>query len=290
MALWHDRRGRFSPLRAATLVLLVAPVLALVYFTLTHDLGPRPRTEAIHEMGLWAIRFLLLSMFVSPMRRIARYATLVDVRRMIGVAAYLYIALHLLLYIADQMFDLGKVASEIVLRYYLTIGFTAWVGLAVLAATSNDYMVRRLGGIRWRRLHLFIFPVAVLGSIHYFMQSKLEVFEPTVIGGIFLWLMLYRVLHWAFPRGGAELPLWAIAASWFAVGILVFVVEAIAFGIAFHAPVLRVLALDFNFRAGIRPGWYVWGVGLLVTAIGLLRVKPTGAPLQLSSRSAQSAS
>src|SRR5438552_1036800 len=122
MALWHDRRGRFSPLRAATLAVLVAPLLALAYFTATHALGARPRTEAIHEMGLWAFRFLLLALFVTPLRRIARYAPLVDVRRMIGVAAYLYIAFHLMLYISDQMFDLSKVASEIVLRYYLTIG------------------------------------------------------------------------------------------------------------------------------------------------------------------------
>src|SRR5215470_9121725 len=179
MALWHDRRGRFSPLRAATLVLLVAPFLALLYFTATHQLGPRARTEAIHEMGLWSIRFLLLSLFITPMRRIARYAVLVDVRRMIGVASFLYIALHLVLYTADQVFDFGKVVSEIVLRYYLTIGFTAWLGLAVLAATSNDYSVRGLGGIRWRQWHRLIYPIAVLGCIHYFMQSKLEVFEPT---------------------------------------------------------------------------------------------------------------
>src|SRR5260221_10459050 len=115
MVLWTDHRGSFSAFRAATLALLVVPVLALCYFTLTHDLGPRPRTEAIHEVGLWAIRFLMLSLFVTPLRRIARYAPLVDVRRMIGVAAYLYIALHLVLYIADQMLDLGKVVSEIVL-------------------------------------------------------------------------------------------------------------------------------------------------------------------------------
>jgi methionine sulfoxide reductase heme-binding subunit len=69
MALWHDRRGRFSPLRAATLVVLVAPLLVLVYFTATHDLGARPRTEAIHEMGLWAFLFLLGTLFVTPMRR-----------------------------------------------------------------------------------------------------------------------------------------------------------------------------------------------------------------------------
>jgi len=282
MALWHDRRGRFSPLRAATLALLVAPLLGLIYFTATHDLGPRPRTEAIHEMGLWSIRFLLLSLFVTPLRRIARYAPLIDVRRMIGVAAFLYIALHFVLYIADQMFDLGKVASEIVLRYYLTIGFTAWLGLAVLAYTSNDAMVRRLGGMRWRNLHRLIYPIAVLGAIHYFMQSKLEVFEPTVIGGIFLWLMLYRLLHWAFPRGN-EFPLWVIAGSWVGVGALVFLLEAGAFWIAFRAPVLSVLALDFNFRAGIRPGWYVWGVGLIVTAIGLWRLKPVDRRLHLAS-------
>ena len=287
MALWHDRRGRFSPLRGATLVVLVAPLLALIYFTATHDLGARPRTEAIHEMGLWAFRFLLATLFVTPMRRIGRYAQIIDVRRMIGVAAFLYIALHLVLYIFDQMFDLAKVASEIVLRYYLTIGFTAWLGLAVLAATSNNAMVRRLGGIRWRRLHWLVYPVAVLGAIHYFMQSKLEVFEPTVMGGVFLWLMLYRILHWAFPRDG-EFPLWVIAGTWFAVGALVFLLEAVAFWIAFRAPVLRVLVLDFNFRAGIRPGWYVWGVGAIVTAIGLWRMKPAGTRLELASTGARS--
>jgi sulfoxide reductase heme-binding subunit YedZ len=273
LILWRDKRGRFSPLRAATLVLLVAPALALLYFTLTHDLGPRPRMESIHEVGLWAVRFLILSLFVTPMRRIARYALLVDVRRMIGVAAFLYIALHLILYIADEAYDMATVGSEIVLRLYLTIGFTAWVGLAVLAITSNDYLVRRLGGMRWRNLHRLVYPVAVLGMLHYFMQSKLQVFEPTVVGGLFLWLMLYRLIHWRFPRQG-EFPLWALAASWFAIGCVVFLAEAITFGIEFHAPIGRILAADFDFRAGIRPGWYVWGIGALVVLIGALRAKP----------------
>jgi len=282
MALWHDRRQRFSALRAGTLVVLLAPLIALIYFTLTHDLGPRPRTEAIHEVGLWAIRFLILSLFITPLRRIGRYALLIDVRRMIGVATFLYIALHLVLYIADQLFDMSKVVSEIVLRYYLTIGFTAWLGLAVLASTSNDFMVRELGGIRWRKLHWLVYPTAVLGCIHYFLQSKLEVYEPTVLGGIFLWLMLYRVMHWSFPRQN-EFPLWVIALSWFAVGAAVFLIEAIAFNIAFHVPVLRVLEFDFNFRAGIRPGWFVWGAGAIVTLIGLIRMKPSGGSLPLAS-------
>ena len=287
LILWRDKRGRFSALRAATLVLLVAPALALLYFTLTHDLGPRPRTEAIHEVGLWAVRFLMLSLFVTPMRRIARYAFLVDVRRMIGVAAFLYIALHLILYVADEMLDMAKVVSEIVLRLYLTIGFTAWVGLAVLAITSNDTMTRKLGGLRWRNLHRLVYPIAVLGMTHYFMQSKLEVFEPTVIGGIFLWLMLYRLMHWWFPRS-SEFPLLVIAASWLFIGAVVFLAEAVVFGIEFHAPIGRILAADFDFRAGIRPGWYVWGVGALVTLIGAVRMKPEGGWFQFASSPSRS--
>ena len=285
MALWHDRRGRFSPLRAATLVLLVAPLLALLYFTATNQLGPRARTEAIHEVGLWSYRFLLLSLFITPLRRIGRYAQLIDVRRMIGVASFLYIALHLMLYMSDQMFDMPKITTEIVLRLYLTVGFTGLLGLAVLAATSNDAMVRRLGGIRWRKVHWLVYPITMLGSIHYFMQSKLQVFEPTVMGGIFIALMFYRLLHWAFPRNN-EFPLWVIATTWLAAGAVTFLAEAIGFWIAFHAPIDRVLLLDFNFRAGIRPGWYVWAAGVAVTAIGVWRLKLTGPQLQLASRGA----
>jgi sulfoxide reductase heme-binding subunit YedZ len=281
MALWHDKRGRFSPLRAVTLSLLVVPLLIVTYYAVTQQLGPRPVNEAIHEIGSWAIRLLFVALFVTPMRRIARYAPLVDVRRMIGVAAFLYLLLHLALYVVDQAYDLPKVTAEIVLRYYLTIGFTAFVGMATLAVTSNDYMVRQLSGIRWRHLHWWVYPIAILGMIHHFLQSKLQVFEPTWMAGILLWLLMYRVMHWAWPRGG-EFPLWVIALSWFIAGALTFLTEAIAFSIAYNVPVLRVLEIDFNFQAGIRPGWYVWGVGAIVILIGLIRLKPEGR-LQLAS-------
>ena len=285
MALWHDKRGRFSPLRAGTLVLLVLPLFIVLYYAFTQQLGPRPINEAIHEIGSWAIRLLFVTLAITPMRRIARYAPLVDVRRMIGVAAFLYLVLHVTLYAADQAFDLAKVAAEIVLRYYLTIGFIAWVGMATLAATSNDYMVRRLGGIRWRKLHWYVYPIAVLGMIHHFMQSKLEVFEPTWMGGILLWLLLYRFLHWRYPPANTEFPVSVIAASWFFAGALTFLLEAIGFWIAYGAPILLVLMADFTFQAGIRPGWIVWGVGAIVTLIGLIRLRPAGR-LQLASGSA----
>jgi sulfoxide reductase heme-binding subunit YedZ len=262
----------------------VLPLLSVGYYAITQQLGPRPVNEAIHEIGSWAIRLMFVALFVSPMRRIARYAPLVDVRRMIGVAAFLYLLLHLTLYIVDQAYDLPKVTAEIVLRYYLTIGFTAWVGMATLAATSNDYMVRHLTGIRWRHLHWWVYAITILGMIHHFLQSKLQVFEPTWMAGILLWLLMYRLMHWASPRN-TEFPLWVIAATWFLAGALTFLTEAIAFQIAYGVPLLRVLQADFSFEVGIRPGWYVWLVGAIVVLIGLVRLKPAGR-LQLASGAA----
>jgi methionine sulfoxide reductase heme-binding subunit len=278
MALWQDRRGRFSPLRAGTLVLLVSPALALLYFTITKDLGPRPFTEAIHIAGLWAVRFLMLSLLITPLRRLARYPKLVDVRRMIGVATFCYIALHLSLYIGDQQFNIAKVASEIVQRWYLVFGFIAWLGLATLAITSNDYMVRRLGGTRWRKLHRIVYVIGALGLTHYFMQAKQEIFEPTVVAGLFGWLMLYRVSHWLLPRSflrsDGELPLWYIGALGVVTAGLVFILEAVGLWLVHGISPLLVLQVDFTFIAGMRPGWYVLIAGAIMLLIGLIRLKP----------------
>lgn len=277
MALWNDRRGRFSYLRAGTLLALCLPALAILYFALTHNLGPRPRTEAIHESGLWTIRFLLVTLAITPMRRIARYAFLVDVRRMIGVACFCYIALHFTIYIADMGYDLSMVAAEIINHIYLTIGFTALVGLGILAATSNDYMVRKLGGVRWRKLHWLTYPIMLLGIIHYFLQSKLEVFEPTVVVGLFTWLMLYRILHWTLPArfktAGGEFPVWFIGLLGLISGLLDFIGEALGYYWVYGADIGTVLQVDYDFSAGMRPGWYVLIAGLIMTLIGAWRLQ-----------------
>ena len=98
------------------------------------------------------------------------------------------------LYAADQAFDLAKIATEIAVRIYLTIGFAAVLGLAALAATSTDGMIRRLGARRWQRLHRLVYVIALLAVVHYCMQSKLDLWEPTIMAGIYAWLILYRVL------------------------------------------------------------------------------------------------
>ena len=140
---------------------------------------------------------------MTPLRRIARFGNLIDVRRMIGVGAFFYIAAHLTLYIADQSFDLRKVASEIVLRLYLTIGFIAWSALPILAATSTDAMVKRLGGMNWRRLHQIIYVIGLLALIHFFQQTKADVSVPVFVSGLFTWLMGYRLIAW-WRRGEGE--------------------------------------------------------------------------------------
>jgi sulfoxide reductase heme-binding subunit YedZ len=208
---------------------------------------------------------------VTPLTRIARFGALMDVRRMIGVGAFCYGATHISLYIADQMFDFFKVASEIVLRLYLTIGFTALVGLAVLAATSTDGMVRRLGGRRWLRLQQIIYVIALLALIHFFQQTKADVWVPTFFAGLFTWLMGYRLMVWRWQPNG-QLSAWSLLALSVTVSVLTFAGEAIGIGIAYGVSPLRVLdtALEFDF-AMISPGWLVLGAGLCVVALDLAR-------------------
>jgi methionine sulfoxide reductase heme-binding subunit len=273
IALWRDNRGRLSVLRIATLALLLWPVaLALVAWQTEIRFEARPVNDLIHRAGFWMLMFLLLSLAVTPLRRIARYGQLVDVRRMIGVGAFCYGAAHLSLYILDQAFDLAHVASEIVLRVYLTVGFTALLGLAVLAATSTDGMVRALGGLRWRRLHQLVYLIAVLALLHFFQQTKLDESVPTLVTGLFLWLAGYRLIAWRWKRPG-ELPTWLLLALSVTASALTFAGEAIGIAIKFGVSPLMVLQTAFDFDLDnldmIRPGWYVLAAGLAMVALDL---------------------
>ncbi len=267
--LWRDRRGRLSWLRIATLALLLMPVAKALYDADAIFHGARPLNDMIHRAGFWALVFLGVTLAVTPFRRIARYGNLIEVRRMIGVGTFCYIAAHLTLYVADQSYGLGKVAYEITHRWYLIIGGTAWLGLAALAATSTDGMVRRLGPLRWRRLHQAVYAIALLGLIHYFQQTKADVTVPTFAASLFLWLIAYRLVAWW--QGAGELSTLSLLVLSIAVSLLTFAGEAIGIGIAFHVSPLRVLDAAFNFNAGIRPGWEVLAAGLAVVALDFIR-------------------
>ena len=219
------------------------------------------------------------------MRRIARYGNLIDVRRMLGVGTFCYIAAHLTLFFADQSFDLGKVVHEITHRVYLIIGGIAWLGLAALAATSTDGMVRRLGGLRWRRLHQIIYAIALLALIHYFQQTKADVTVPTFAAGLFLWLIAYRLVAWW--QDSSELSTLMLLALSVTVSLLTFIGEAVGIGIAFHVSPLRVLDAAFDLDAGIRPGWQVLGAGLVLVVIDFVRARWNGRATQVRAVAAE---
>lgn len=269
--LWRDKRGRLSALRIAALVLLLLPLGKALYDAGAIAHGARPLNDLIHRAGFWALTFLGLTLSVTPFRRIARYGNLIEVRRILGVGAFCYIAAHLMLYIADQSYDLGKVAYEISHRVYLIIGATAWLGLAVLAATSTDGMVRRLGGARWRKLHRIVYGIALLALVHYFQQTKADITVPVFAAGLFLWLIAYRLLAWWLDTNEpSTLALLGLAVT---VSALTFAGEAIGIAIAFHVSPLRVLGVAFNIDAGIRPGWQVLAAGLVVAALDFVRAR-----------------
>ena len=271
--IWRDTSGRLSALRIITLIGLCVPVAIAVYDFNTAGFGARPVNDVIHRTGYWALLFLMMALAVSPLRRIARFNQLVDVRRMIGVGAFVYAAAHISLYVADQMFDLRKVASEIALRLYLTIGFTALLGLTALAITSTDGMMRRLGSKRWQRLHSAIYAIGLLALIHFFQQTKADVWLPTFVAGLFGWMIGYRLLL-KFRKTRNEPPAWILLALSVVLSALTFLAEAVGIGIAFKVSPLVVLETAFDFDLTmIRPGWLVLGAGLIVLAIDLVRTR-----------------
>jgi sulfoxide reductase heme-binding subunit YedZ len=271
---WRDRRGQLSWLRIAALALLFAPLAKVLvdWQAIVH--GARPINDLIHRAGFWALVFLGVTLAMTPLRRIGRFSALIDVRRMLGVGCFCYVAAHLALYGADQSFDLGKVAYEITHRVYLIIGGIAWLGLAALAATSTDGMARRFGPLRWRRLHQAIYAIALLALIHYFQQTKADVTVPVFVAGLFLWLIAYRLLAWW--QDTTELSALSLLGLSVVVSALTFAGEAIGIAIAYNVSPMGVLGVAFNLNAGIRPGWEVLGAGLIVVLLDVVRARWRG--------------
>ena len=263
---WNDRAGRLSPLKLTTFVLLLLPGLYLAGAFYLDALGAKPVTAAIHDSGKWAVRILLFTLAVSPMRRIADWPRLILIRRMLGLAVLAYALIHLGLYVADQNFRLGAVASEIALRFYLTIGFVALVGLVVLGATSTDAAVRRLGQ-RWNRLHQLTYAIAILGLVHHFLQAKIDVSDPLFAAGVFLLLMGCRAMQrLGIPPRPAPLLVLAVAAALATAGI-----EAAWYGLKSGVPASLVFEANLDFSYKLSPAWWVLGIGLLLPAISLAR-------------------
>jgi sulfoxide reductase heme-binding subunit YedZ len=234
-------------LRLVTLVGLCLPALDLAWRWFTDDLGARPVTQATHITGDWAVIFLLCSLALTPARAVFDWIPLVQIRRRIGVAAALYAGLHFFIYVADQKWNLVVVALEIAKRFYLTIGFTALLALTALAITSTNGWQKRLKR-NWKRLHMLIYPAAVLAIFHFFIQSKANVGEATVAAGLFAWLMIWRFMPTRLRTQYLGLAALAVGAT---LAALVF--EIAWYGLVNHVDPMRILTADTDPDLAPRP-------------------------------------
>jgi methionine sulfoxide reductase heme-binding subunit len=268
---WRDRRGRFLPFKAAVLASLFVPGALYAFWLATGELGGRPVMEAIHGMGLWTIRLLLVSLAITPFARALDLPSLLLVRRNVGVAAACYAVAHLSLYVVDQNFKLLTVVGEIALRFYLTIGFVALLVLLALAVTSTDAWVKKLGR-NWKRLHRLAYPVGAVALLHFYIQSKLNVSEPVFVSGLFVWLMAWRVVPetWRRTQGIAFVAALygglAVVSSVATAGL-----EFAWYGLATKVNPLRVLYANETIGRGLRPAHWVFVVTASLVVVFVVR-------------------
>ncbi len=265
LAVWRDHAGKLSALKLAALAVVLWPGALLLVRLVVGDLGGRPITQMIYGTGDWAVRFLLASLAVTPLRTVFDWPRVVLLRRMLGVAAGCYAVAHLFLYVVDQKFNLGVVVGEIVARFYLTIGFVALLGLIALLVTSTDGWQKRLGA-RWKKLHRLVFPIAVLGLFHYFLQSKADVTNAVFAAGVFAWLGFWRLVPRRF-QGRLALPVALVLAAPVATAL----VEGAWYGLATRIKASRVLWANIDIDAAVRPSGQVAILALAVVAVALGR-------------------
>jgi sulfoxide reductase heme-binding subunit YedZ len=202
------RRGRVA-LKTAVWAACLAPLAWLVYRLATDPLVTNPIDLATDTLGDWALRFLLASLTATPLRILFGLSWPVTLRRLLGLFAFAYAALHFAVWIVlDHFFDWPALLADVVKRPYVTVGFTALVLLVPLAATSTAGMVRRLGAPRWRRLHRLAYVVAILAVLHFLWLAKVGVMGPYYHGAWLAVLLAVRAgdavrRAWARRRRGA---------------------------------------------------------------------------------------
>jgi methionine sulfoxide reductase heme-binding subunit len=198
---------RRRSIHAALVAVALVPAGALVYRALTHRLGANPIEEVTHQTGLTALRLLLASLAITPLRRLG-WSALAPYRRTLGLLAFVYACLHLATWVGlDLFFDFSAIAEDVAKRPYITVGFAAFCCLVPLALTSTRASIRRLGSRRWTALHRLVYAAAALGALHFYWLVKADVREPLTYVAA-LALLLAARLPWR-----SALPALALGAA-----------------------------------------------------------------------------
>ena len=174
-------------------VLALVPFVVLVVNAVTHHLGTNPIEKIRLFTGDWTLYFLLITLAITPLRKLTGWNQLIKFRRMLGLFAFFYACLHFFSYLVlDQFFDWVAIWQDILKRPYITVGTAAFALMIPLAVTSTRKMVRRLGK-NWVRLHRLIYVVGILGVIHFLWLVKADIREPVIMGAILATLLLFRI-------------------------------------------------------------------------------------------------
>jgi methionine sulfoxide reductase heme-binding subunit len=189
------RRGPMPWLNPGILVGATAPALSILLRARSGALGANPIAEALNELGLMALVLLIASLACTPLRTMLGWTWPIRIRRLLGLLAFAYATLHVAVYAGlDQGLDLRAVAADVVKRKFIFVGFAAFVLMLPLAWTSTKGAVRRLGYVKWKRLHLLVYPAALCAVVHFVWRVKKDLSEPLAYAAILAALLLARVV------------------------------------------------------------------------------------------------
>jgi sulfoxide reductase heme-binding subunit YedZ len=180
-------------LKPAVFLVCLVPMAWLIWETVNGRLSANPLEEIRDRTGIWTLRFLILTLCITPLRRITGWPSLIRFRRMFGLFAFFHAALHFVTYVwLDQFFAFGEMVEDLAKRRFIMAGYLSFVLLFPLAVTSTRKWILRLGGKRWQMIHRLIYISAAAGVAHYFWRVKLDVQRPIIYGGVLFLLLMYR--------------------------------------------------------------------------------------------------
>src|SRR5215471_7426706 len=188
-------------LKVLLFVTCLGPAGLLLWKGLHEQLGANPVDVITRSTGKWTLTFLLITLGITPLRKLAGMPWLVRYRRMLGLFAFFYGTLHLTTYVyLDKFFNVQEMLHDIAKRRFITAGMTAWTLMLPLALTSTAGWIRRLGGKRWQQLHRLIYVSAVAGVVHFIWLVKADLRRPLTYGFVLACLLAYRAASWLFSR------------------------------------------------------------------------------------------
>ena len=184
----------FNRSKPVLFILILFPSLLWAYQFVTGDLGVNPIEKLMDELGLMALRLIIITLIITTLSNIKPLKSIVVLRRMIGLFAFYYVCLHFSTYIVlDHFLDIQFIIQDIIKRPFITFGFISFLFLIPLASTSTNNMIKRLGFKLWKKIHYLIYPVAILASMHFYVLVRADKTEPVIYMGIIILLLLHRI-------------------------------------------------------------------------------------------------